>query len=76
MILYMYIAKGRDRQPLGDKILMSTENHYHFAHLLPVIKKKSLKSDFLPFLCVFFFSDVYSPRQGQTTMWGPKFYDT
>ena len=28
------------------------------------------------FLCVFFFSHVYSPMQGQTTHdWGQKFYD-
>ena len=28
--------QGRGRQPLGDKILMSTERPYHFAHLLQV----------------------------------------
>ena len=32
----MYIAQGRDRQPLGDKIFMSTEIPNDFAHLLPV----------------------------------------
>ena len=51
---------------------MSTEIPYHLAHLLPV-KKISLKSDFYCFyVCVF--SRIYSPRQGQTTHWGQKFY--
>ena len=36
MILYMYIALGKGRQPLGDKVLMSTESPYHFASLLQV----------------------------------------
>ena len=39
MILYMYIAQGRGRQPPGDKILMSIERLYHFTHLLQVSKK-------------------------------------
>ena len=39
MILYMYIAPGKGRQHLGDKLLMSTESPYHFAHLLQVYKK-------------------------------------
>ena len=57
MTLYIYIAPGRDRQPSGDKILMSTEIPYHFAHLVvDSLKKISLRSDFLPFfMCVFFF---------------------
>ena len=28
-------GNSRDRQPLGDKIMMSTEIPYHFANLLP-----------------------------------------
>ena len=38
MILYMYISPiwGRGRQPIGDKISMSTETPYHFTHLLQV----------------------------------------
>ena len=39
MILYMYIAQGRGRQPPGDKVLISTEMPYHFTHLLQVLKK-------------------------------------
>ena len=34
MLLYMHIAWGRSRQPLGDKILMSTETSCHFGHLM------------------------------------------
>ena len=54
---------------------MSTEIPYLFAHLLTALKKISLKSNFILFFYVFFFSDVYSSRQGQTTHWGQKFYD-
>ena len=51
MILYMYIhvapgqglttprARGRGRQPPGDKVLMSTEMSCHFIHLMQVLKK-------------------------------------
>ena len=53
---------------------MSTEIPYYFAHLLTVLKKISLKSNFLPFFMCFF-SHVYSPSQEQTTHWGQKFYD-
>ena len=55
---------------------MSTESPYHFAHLLPVLKKMALKSIFSSFCMIVFFSHVYSPRQGQTNHWGQKFYDT
>ena len=34
--IHMLQPQGRDRQPLGDKILMSIESPYHFAHLLQV----------------------------------------
>ena len=53
---------------------MSTEIPYQFVHLLPVLKKIALKSYFLPFFYVCFFSYVYSPKQGQTTHWGPNVY--
>ena len=39
MILYMYIAQGRGRQPPGDKVLMSKEMSCHFIHLMQVLKK-------------------------------------
>ena len=36
MILYIYIAPGRGRQPPGDKVFMSTETSYPFVYLLQV----------------------------------------
>ena len=54
---------------------MSTEIPYHFALSLPVYKKISWMSDFVPFFMCFFFSHAYSPRQVQTTLWGQIFYD-
>ena len=48
MILYMYIHVATG-QPLGDEIFMSTGTSCHFGHLLQVLKKISLKSDFMQF---------------------------
>ena len=42
MILYMFIAPGRGRQPPGLKVLRSTEMSCHFIHLMQVLKKKCL----------------------------------
>ena len=75
MILYIYIAPGQGRTTLWGQNLMSTEIPYHFAHLLTVKKKFLWSLIFYRFLCVFFFPHVYSPRKGQTTHWGQKFYD-
>ena len=36
MIYYMYIALGQGHTTLGDKLLISTERPYHFAHSLQV----------------------------------------
>ena len=41
--------QGRGKQPPGDTVLMSTEISFHFIHLLQVLKKMSLKSDFIHF---------------------------
>ena len=41
LILYVYIARGRGWQPLGDEILMSTGTSCHFGHLLQVWEKIS-----------------------------------
>ena len=73
MILYIYIAWGRGRQPPKDKVLMSTEMSGHFIHLLQVSKKMSFKSDFIQF----FFHDlihVYSPWAGADSPQGTKFW--
>ena len=34
--IHVYSPRAGTDNPLGDKILMSTEIPYHFAHLLPV----------------------------------------
>ena len=38
MFHHMYIALGRSRQSIGDKILMTTERLFLFAHMLQVSK--------------------------------------
>ena len=38
MFHHMYIAPGRGRQSIGDKILMTTERLFLFAHRLQVSK--------------------------------------
>ena len=42
----MYIAPGRGRQSIGDKIFMTTEMPYLFTHMLR-FQNKSSKSDFI-----------------------------
>ena len=37
MLFHMYIALGRGRQHIGDKILMTTEMLFLFAHMLQVL---------------------------------------
>ena len=63
--------QGSDRQPLGDKIFMSTE--IHFAHLLPVKKKTLFEVCFLPFFMrvffFFFFFQIYiAPGRGRQSI--------
>ena len=60
MILYMYIVPGQGLTTLGDKILMQTGPSCHYGNLLQVLKKISLKSDFIHFFHDFI--HVYSPR--------------
>ena len=38
MFHHMYIAPGRGRQSIGDKILMTIERPFLFAHMLQVSK--------------------------------------
>ena len=70
-ILYMYTAAGQGQTTTGDKILMSTETSCHFAHLLQVSKKISLKSDFMHFFHDFI--HVFSPGAGPDNPLGTKF---
>ena len=74
MILYMYIhvARGRGWQPLGDKIFMSTGTSCQFGHLLQVLKKISLKSDFMQFFFMILYMYI-APGQGQTAPRGQSF---
>ena len=39
MLLYMYIAPGQGQTIPWGQMLLSTENPYHFAHLLQVLKQ-------------------------------------
>ena len=53
---------------------MSTEKPCHFAHLLQVLKKISLKSDFIHnFSCFYVFIHVYSPGAGTDSPLGSEF---
>ena len=52
-------SPGRGRQPFVDKILMSTERHCHFAHVLLVSNKYLWNLILYIFLPVFIY--VYSP---------------
>ena len=61
MILYMYIAAGQGHTNPRDKILMSTERPYHFAHLLHKFQNISLKSDFICIFSCFYTYIIYSP---------------
>ena len=68
MFHHMYIAPGRDRQSIGDKILMTTERPFLFAHLLQV-SKWSLRNLILnTFLMILYM--YIAPGQGQKTPWG------
>ena len=68
----MYIARGRGKQPPGDKVLISTVMSCHFIHLLQV-SKICLWS----LILYIFFHDlihVYSPGAGADSPLGTKFW--
>ena len=48
---------------------MSTETSCHFGHLLQVLKKISLESDFIHFFFMLLYMYI-DPGQGLTTPWG------
>ena len=54
LILYNKCSLAGADSPPGDKVLMSADMFCHFIHLLQVLKKISLKSDFIHF----FFHDL------------------
>ena len=80
MILCIYKLQGRDRQPFGDKILMSTEIPYLLAHLLTVLKKNLLEIYFFFtfFMCFFFFffHMFIAPGRGRQPIGDKKFMTT
>ena len=72
----MYIAPGQGQTTLWGQNFDVNRNSLSLCPFVDSLKKISLKSDFLPFLCLFVFSHVYSPRQGQTTQWDKKIMTT
>ena len=81
MILYMYIVyspRAGTENPLGTKGWCQQKFFITLPICFQLKKKKTTLWSliFYVFLCVFFFSHVYSPRQGQTIHWGQKFMTT
>ena len=66
--IHVYSPGGKGRKLLGDKLLMSTENPYHFDHLLQVSNKSLLILILYTFLMVFHM--YIAQGQGQTTICG------
>ena len=67
----MYIAQGWGRQPIGDKVLMSTETSCHFIHWF-----KFKRNVFEVWFYTILFHDlihIYSPRVRADSPRGQKF---
>ena len=72
--IHVYSPKAGTDNPSGTKFWCKQK----FLITLPIccqFKKKSLWSLNFYHFFMCFFSHVYSPRKGQTTHWGQKFYD-
>ena len=69
--MYMYIALGRDRQSIGDKILMTTKRPFIFAHMLQVSKWSLRNLILYTFLMILYM--YIALGQGQKTPWGQTF---
>ena len=68
--MYIHVALGQGQKTLWGQKVDVNRNSLSLCPFVASLKKNSLKSDILRFfMCVFFFSHVYSPRQGQTTHW-------
>ena len=74
IILYMYIAPWQGQTTHWGKNFDVNRNSLSLCPFVASLKKSLWSLIFYHFLC-FFFSHIYSPRQGQTTHWGQKFYD-
>ena len=71
MFHHMYIDPSRGRQSSGDKILMTTERPFLFAHMLQVSKWSLRNLILYTFLMILY---IYiAPGQGHTTPWGLTF---
>ena len=68
---HVYIAPDRDRQHTGDKVLMTTERPFLFAHMLQVSKWSLRNLILYTFLMILFM--YIAPGQGQKTPWGQTF---
>ena len=72
MFIHMFIAQRQGQTTFVDKILMSTDWHCLFAHLLHVSKKKYLWSLIL-YIFLPVFIHVYSPGAGADNPLGSEF---
>ena len=63
MTLYMYIAPGQEQTTPWGQNFDVNRNSLSLCPFVSSLKKISLKSDFLPFLCVFFHMYIAPGRQ-------------
>ena len=71
MFHQIYIAPGRGRQSIRDKILMTTERPFLFAHMLQVSKWSLWNLILYTFFMILY---IYIAQgQGQKTPWGQTF---
>ena len=63
----MYIAPGQGQTTHWGQMLMSTESHYHFAHLLQVLKQSLHVFFFFLFFFFMFFHRYITPGRGRQT---------
>ena len=68
----MYIAPGRGRQSIGDKILMTTERSFLFAHMLQVSKWSLRNLILYTFLMILY--KYYSPGARAENPLGTNFW--
>ena len=70
-ILYLFSCFTRGRQSIGDKILMTTERPFLFAHMLQVSKWSLRNLILYTFLMILYM--YIAPGQGQKTPLGQTF---
>ena len=71
MFNHMYIAPGRGRQSIGDRILITTERPFLFACMLQVSKWSLRNLILYTFLMILYM--YIAQGQGQKTPWGQTF---